>query len=154
MKALSGPDLVPGFRGILRLPWLWVLVAACGFLQAQEARVAHRARMDVEALETVASGQGLDAGSIISGYGSLERFNWAEFSGAESARTWSFHWNVHRQGWTRGAFSFVPRRSGRVVLRLRGPWVEESGSPGRSQRAAVPRETLPVGGASRTASRW
>lgn len=149
MKGLSGPDLIPGFRGILRPSWLWlwVLVVSCGFLRAQEARVAHRARMDVEALETVASGQGLDDGVIVSGYGSLERFKWAEFSGAESARTWSLQWNVHRQAWTHGAFSFVPRKSGRVVLRLRGPWVEEAGLPGRSQRAEVLFDSVDVVGA-------
>lgn len=148
MNALSGRDRTPGCRGLLWLSWLVMVVSSSGLVRAQEARLAHRARMDVEALETVASGQGLDSGAISSGYGTLDRFNWAEFSGLELARTWSFQWNVHGQGWTRGSFSFVPRKSGRVVLRLRGPWVEESGLPGRSQRAEVLVDSVDVAGAS------
>lgn len=147
MNALCGPGWTPGLSVLIRLWWWVVLVLSCGFLRAQEARVAHRARMDVEAVETVASGQGLDAGAIVSGYGTLDRFNWAEFSGAESARTWSFQWNVHQHGWTRGSFGFVPRKSGRVVLRLRGPWVGVEGSNDRTHRAEVLLDSVDVAGA-------
>lgn len=61
----------------------------------QDARVAHRARIDVEAVESVAAGQRLEAGELIAGFGTLERFNWEGFGGAESARTRRFHRNVH-----------------------------------------------------------
>ncbi|MBX3734984.1 MAG: glycoside hydrolase family 5 protein [Verrucomicrobiae bacterium] len=145
---MNGPFRTLPRRGaISRARTLALCFLAALPVSAQQHRLAHRARMDIEALDSVAGGQQLEMGMLLEGYGSLGRFSWGEFTGAESARTWMFEWNVHRHGWTRGSIRFVPARSGGLLLRLRGPWVPDEAKPGSIQRAEVLFDSVEVTGA-------
>jgi len=125
---------------------------------ANPLKLATQARLDLEGLESAVI---LTNGAIAGGTGWLRRKTW--LAGDVQPRSYSVQWDIDRYGWTRVGVEFLPLGSGRVEVRLMGPWEQDASNityrqevfwdDGRASGTALPNPSFEIHSGN-TVSGW